>query len=215
MSVFRYSEWDGSQSLFDLNADDLMNQLGENLISHWDLADALRRMQNGGLRDSQGRRLPSVQELLQRLQKKKQDQLDKYNLGSVLDEIRQKLDDIMKAERQGIQDKLDEARQKAEQGAGELTPEVQKRLLKNIEDRAKQNLSKLDGMPSDMGGEVNDLTDYDFMDEDARSQFQELMEMLKKHAMESYGRDLMQRVKDMDATALANMRNMVEALNQI
>src|SRR4030065_2353713 len=114
MSEYRYSEWDGSQNLFDLNADELMNQLGENLISHWDLADALQRMQNGGLRDSQGRRLPSTQELLQRLQQRKQDQLDKYNLGSVLDEIRQKLDDIKKAERHGIQKKLGEARQKTE-----------------------------------------------------------------------------------------------------
>jgi len=42
-----------------------------------------------------------------------------------------------------------------------------------------------------------------------------MMEMLKKHAMESYGRDLMQTVKDMDASTLANMRNMVEALNQM
>src|SRR3989304_667447 len=170
-----------------------MDQLGENLISHWDMADALRRMQDGGLRDSQGRRLPSIQELLQRLQQKKQDQLDKYNLGSVLDEIRRKLDDIMKAERLGIQEKLDEARQKVGQGDGELTPEVQKRLLKNIEDRAQQNLSKLDGMPSDIGGQIKELTDYDFMDEDARSQFQELMDMLKKHAMEQYGRDMMQK----------------------
>ncbi|MBI2850724.1 MAG: hypothetical protein HYX80_06755, partial [Chloroflexi bacterium] len=47
MSVFRYSEWDGRQELFDLNADELMNQLGENLMSHWDVADALRRMQTG------------------------------------------------------------------------------------------------------------------------------------------------------------------------
>ncbi len=215
MNEYRYSEWDGSQNLFDLNADDLMSQLGENLISHWDMADALRRMQNSGLRDSQGRRLPSIQELLQRLQQRKQEQLDKYNLGSVLDEIRRKLDDIMKAERRGIQEKLDEARKKAEQVPGELSPEVQKRLLKNIEDRAKQNLFKLDNMPPDIGGQIKELTDYDFMDESARSQFLELMEMLKKHAMESYGRDMVQKLKDMDAGALANIRNMVEALNQM
>ena len=67
MSEFRYSEWDGSQNIFALNADDLMDELGEKLISHWDIDDALRRMQNGGLRDSQGRKLPSIQELLQRL----------------------------------------------------------------------------------------------------------------------------------------------------
>ena len=215
MSEYRYSEWDGSQSLFDANADELMGQLGENLMSHWDVPEALRRMQSGGLRDIQGRRLPSIQDLLQRLQQRKQDQLDKYNLGSMLDEIRQKLDDIMKAERHGIQKKLDEARQKAEQADAELSPEVQKRLLKNLEDRARQNLSKLDDMPPDMGGQIKELTDYDFMDEDARSQFQELMDMLKKNAMEQYGRDMMQKIQNMDPGALANMRHMVEALNQM
>jgi uncharacterized protein with von Willebrand factor type A (vWA) domain len=215
MSVYRYSEWDGSQNLFDMSADALMDELGKRLLSHWDVADALRRMQSGGLRDSQGRRLPSIQELLQRLQQRRQDQLNKYNLGSVLDEIRQKLDEILKTERQGIQSKLDEARQKAKSTDSNLSPEVQQRLLKNIEDRAKQNLSRLDKLPSDIGGQIKELTDYDFMDENARNQFQELLEMLKKHAMESYGRDLVQRIKNMDASALANMRHMVEALNQM
>ena len=124
MGVYRYSEWDGSQDLFDMSADALMDELGKHLISHWDVADALRRMQSGGLRDSQGRRLPSIQELLQRLQQRKQDQLNKYDLGSVLDEIRRKLDEILKTERQGIQNKLDEAREKAKSGS-ELSPEVQ------------------------------------------------------------------------------------------
>ena len=53
------------------------------------------------------------------------------------------------------------------------------------------------------------------MDEDARQQFQELMDMLKKHAMETYGRDLVERVKNMDPQALTRMRHMVEALNQM
>jgi uncharacterized protein with von Willebrand factor type A (vWA) domain len=39
--------------------------------------------------------------------------------------------------------------------------------------------------------------------------------MLKKHAMESYGRDLLQKFKDMDASTLANIRHLVEAINQM
>ncbi len=180
MKTYRYSEWDGSQNLFELNADELMDELGRNLMSYGDLSYALRLMQQGGLRDSQGRKLPSLQELLQRLRQRRQNQLDKYNLGSVLDEIRQKLDNILKTERQGIQGKLDEARQKTGKGADELSPEVQQRLLKNIEDRAAQNLAKLDELPPDVGGQIKELTEYDFIDEEARRQFQELMEILKK-----------------------------------
>jgi len=156
-----------------------------------------------------------MQELLQRLRQQKQSQLDKYNLGSVMDEIRQKLDDIVKTEREGIQRRLEEARQKAEEDAGELSPEVQERLLKTVEDMAAQNLGKLDALPPDVGGQIRELTQYDFMDEEARRQFEELMDMLKKHAMESYGRDLVQRMKDMDANTLAAIRHMVEALNQM
>ena len=215
MSIYRYSEWDGTQDIFELDADELMDELGRSLMSSGDLSYALRQMLRGGMRDRQGRRLPSIQELLQRLRQRRQSQLDKYKLSSVMDEIRQKLEDILKTEREGIQRKLEEARQKAKEGVGDLSPEMQQRLLETIEDRAAQNLEKLDGLPPDIGGQLRELTEYDFMDEEARRQFQELMDMLKRHAMESYGRDLVQQFKDMDASTLAGIRHMVEALNQM
>jgi uncharacterized protein with von Willebrand factor type A (vWA) domain len=215
MSMYRYSEWDGSQELFDLDAEVLLDELGNNLMSYGDVSHALRLMQRGGIRDSQGRRLPGIQELLQQLRQRKQSQLDRYNLSSVTDEIRQALDDILKTERQGIQERLDEARQKAGEGVDELSPEVQQKLLKTVEDRAAQNLEKLDGLPSDIGGQMKELAEYDFMDDEARRQFQELMDTLKKHAMESYGRDLVQEFKDMDANTMTDMRHLVEAINQM
>jgi len=215
MSTYRYSQWDGRQDLPDLDADELMDELGRNLMSYGDLSRALRMMQRGGIRDSQGRQLPSVQELLQRLRQRRQSQLDKYRLGSVMDEIRQKLDNIVKTERQGIQKRLDEARQKAREDTSQLSPEMRERLLRTIEDMAAQNLKKLDELPSDVGGQIKELTQYDFMDEEARRQFQELTDMLKRHAVESYARDLAQKIKDMDAGALASIRHLVEALNQM
>jgi len=215
MNIYRYSEWDGSQDLFNLDADELMDELGRYLMSYGDMSYALRLMQRGGFRDSQGRRFPSIQELLQRLRQRKQSQLDKYKLGSVMDEIREKLDNILKTERQGIQRRLEEARQRAGEGAGELSPEVQQRLLGAVEDRAAQNLEKLDGLPPDVGSQIRELAQYDFMDEGARHQFQELMDMLKRHATESYARDLVQKFKDMDASTLASIRHLVEALNLV
>ena len=215
MSIYRYSEWDGSQELFDSDADEIMEELGRNLMSYGDVSHALRLMQRGGIRDSQGRRLPGIQELLQRLRQQKQSQLEKYDLGSMMDEIRQKLDNILKTEHQGIQQRLDEARQKARDGISELSPEVQQKLLKTVEDMAAQNLQKLDDLPSDIGGQVRELAEYDFMDDEARRQFQGLMDMLKKHAMESYGRDLVEKFKDMDANAMADTRHLVEAINQM
>ncbi len=215
MKIYRYSEWDGNQDLFNLDKDDLMDELERYLMSYGDLSYALWKMQREGITGSQGRRLPGLQELLQRLRQRKQSQLDKYNLSSVMDEIRQKLGNILKTEREGIQKRLDEARQKVREGVGELSPEMLQSLLKTVEDRAAQNLDKLDNLPPDIGGRIKELAQYDFMDEEARRQFQELMDMLKGHALESYARDLGQKLKDMDASTMANIRHLVEAINQM
>jgi len=159
--------------------------------------------------------MPSLDKLMERLRRMRQEQLNQYNLDSIMDEIKQRLEKILDTERQGIQKKVDETRKKVESGDQELAPEVQQRLLRNIEDMAAQNRAKLDALPPDIGGQIKQLTDYDFMDEDARNQFNELMDMLKKHAMEQFGRDMMQSLKNMDPSALASMRNMIEALNQM
>ena len=94
MSIYRYSGWDESQDLFDLDADRLMDELGRDLMSSGDLSDSLRQMQRDGIRDSQGRQLPGTEELLQRLCQMRQSQLEKYGLHSVMDEIRQKLAEL-------------------------------------------------------------------------------------------------------------------------
>jgi uncharacterized protein with von Willebrand factor type A (vWA) domain len=216
MGRFRYSEWDGTQDIFELDADALMEELGRNMMSYGDLSYALRSMQRGGLQDSQGRRLPSVQDLLQRLRQRRQGQLDRYNLGSVMKEIREKLDNILKTERQGIERRLEDARQKAkQQGVGPVSQEMRDKLLKTMEDMGAQHMKKLDELPPDTGGQIKELSQYDFMDDDARRQFEELMDMLKKHAMQSYARDLVQSFKNMDPNALASIRHLVEAINQM
>jgi len=216
MGRFRYSEWDGTQDVFELDADALMEELGRNLMSYGDLSYALRLMQRGGLQDSQGRRLPSVQDLLQRLRQRRQSQLDRYNLGSVMKEIRERLDNILKTERQGIERRLEDARRKAkEPGVGPVSPEIREKLLKTMEDMAAQHLKKLDELPADTGGQIKELSQYDFMDDDARRQFEELMDMLKRHAMQSYARDLVQSFRNMDPNALASIRHLVEAINQM
>ena len=222
MSIFRYSEWDGTQDLFDLDKDELMDELARNLMYDGDMAYSLWKMQRHGMRDSLGRRLPGLQDLIQRLRQRKQGQLDKYNLSSVMDEIRKKLEDVLKTEREGIQKRLEEARQKTSKDRQEtegdaegLGSEIQDKLLKKIEDMAAQNLEKLDNLPSDIGGQIKELTDYDFMDAEAQQKFQELIEMLKQHAMQSYSQELTQRLKDMDPESLAAMRHLIEAINQM
>ena len=213
MSKFIYSKWDGSQD-FDLDTDEIMDELGKQLLRHGNRSQALRALQRYGFK-GQNREMPSLEKLAERLQRMKQDRLRQYNLDSVMDEIKQKLENILDTERQGIQNKLDEAKKKTESGDQTLDPEIQQRLLKHLEEMAARNKAKLDELPPDVGGRIKELSQYDFMDDDARKQFKELIDMLKKQAMEQYGKNMMQNLKNMDPDALANMRQMIESLNQM
>ncbi len=214
MKSYRYSEWDGTQNIPELDKDDLMDELAKGLMQDGNLSYSLWKMQRQGFQ-GQGRRLPGLQELLQRLRRAKQRQLDKYSLSSIMDDIKQKLEDILKTERDGIQKKIDDAKQKADKGSPDVSPEVGQRLLKRMQDMAKSNLEKLDNLPQDVGGRIKDLLNYDFMDENAHQQFNELMEMLKRHAAEQYTRELTQQIKNMDPTQMAALRNLIEAINQM
>src|SRR4030067_1848280 len=139
MVKFLYSEWDGSQDLFDLDTDQIMNKLGQHLSRYGALSRALRALQRKGIRNGQNQQMPSLDRLLEQLRQMKQNRLSQYNLDSIMDEIKQRLDKILETERNGIQRKLDEAREKTEPGGGELSPEGQERLLKKIEEREAQN----------------------------------------------------------------------------
>src|SRR4030042_2934625 len=92
---------------------------------------------------------------------------------------------------------------------------MQQKLLKKLEERATQNTEKLEALPEDVGGRIKDLNQYDFMDGEARRQFQELMDMLKKNAMSSFAKEMTQRLKNLDANSLAAMRHFMEAINQM
>src|SRR5512139_3837296 len=98
MNSYRYFKWDGTEP-FEFDHEKLMDELSRKLMQDGNLARALWEMQNMGLRDVQGRRLPSLQDLLRRLQERRQHELGRYNLDSAMDDVRKALDDIIKAER--------------------------------------------------------------------------------------------------------------------
>jgi len=56
-------------------------------------------------------------------------------------------------------------------------------MLDNLAQRKRQFL---DGLPEDVPGQIKELSDYEFMDDDARAQFQELLQMLQQQVMQNY-----------------------------
>ena len=112
MLFYQYSRWDGTQQIFPVHEEDLMEQLAELLVTHGDISSALRSMAQRGLRGKFGQNISGIQDMLQRLRAMKQQTLDRYNLEHVLDDIRERLQDIIQTERRGIERRLADARRR-------------------------------------------------------------------------------------------------------
>ena len=110
MSTYRYSRWDGTQDVFSMDEDELMDALSDDILSHGDLNHALRNMFQRGMRDEQGQRTQGLRDLMDRLRQQRQAQLERFNLDSLMDDLKERLQDVIDTERKGIDSRLDDAR---------------------------------------------------------------------------------------------------------
>jgi uncharacterized protein with von Willebrand factor type A (vWA) domain len=188
---FRYSRWDGTQRIDDLDADDLLKAMSDDLLSDGDLWSAMRRMFQRGMRTPQGGQTPGLQDLLQRLRQRRQQQLDRYDLGSALDDIKKKLDEILARERAGIKERI------------------------SHETERNRKLGELDKLPPDPGGRIKKLQDYRFTDPEARRMFDELMKRLQQQMLQPFMQGMQQGLQNLTPEDLARMREMMRDLNRM
>src|SRR5690606_26588730 len=97
---YRYSEWDGTQSIPSLGADDILEALSDDLMNFGDLQHALRNLMQRGMRSPQGERMQGLRDLLQQLRQMRRQRLDQYDMSSVMQDLKQQLDEILNLERE-------------------------------------------------------------------------------------------------------------------
>src|SRR5215216_6183292 len=112
----RYSRWDGTQQIGPLSADDLMRAMSEDLMQDGDVTRAMQRLFRWGFQRPDGEDVPGLQSLMQRLRDRRQEQLERYDLQSMLSDIADRIEQIVETERQGIAKRLDEV---GKSGVGE------------------------------------------------------------------------------------------------
>src|SRR5439155_602033 len=145
-----------------------------------------------GLQNPQGPQVPGLQNLLDRLRKRRQEQLERYDLGSALEDIKKKLDEVVRTERAGIENQV-----------------------KDPADRAKK-LEPLDQLPPDPAGRIKQLQDYNFTDPEAERLFQELMKSLQQQMLQPFMQGMKQSLENMSAEDLKRMREMMrEAMKRM
>ena len=214
MNNYRYSQWDGTQEAFEPSEEDIMGEMADDLMNHGDLRRSLRNLFQRGLQDQSGQRMQGLRDMLEQLRNRRQEQLQQYNLDSVLDDLKEKLKQITETEREGIDRRLEEARQQQAQSSSEDAADKEK-LMRLLEERAARNKEKLDNLPLNLGGAVKELSDYDFMDPEAQRQFQELMDLLKQRVLENTFQDLRQQIQSMSSEDMDAMGQMLHDLNQM
>src|SRR3977135_3320533 len=165
MPRFEYSRWDGTQVGYDFDAEDVLAEITDDLPSHGDLNQALRRMLQQGFRDRQGERVAGMRELLERLRRRRKDELERYDLGGVYDDIAERLREVLDMERTGIDQLQQEARESGDQRRQEITDEV-----------ASERRMQLDLLPPDLAGQVQSLQQYDWTSTEAREKFDDILD---------------------------------------
>jgi uncharacterized protein with von Willebrand factor type A (vWA) domain len=188
--LFRYSRWDGTQSVPDFSADDVLDDIADDVLGYGDLKTALQRLMNQGLKPPQGERTPGLRDLLEKLRQRRQERLKQHDLGSAVEDIEKKLEHIVQTERKGIEDRSQGAeRQRREQA--------------------------LDQIPPDAAGRLRELQRYDFFDADAKRQFDELLNSLRQQMMQPLMQGMQNALSSMTPEDLRRMREMIQDLNRM
>jgi len=188
--LHRYSRWDGTQAVPDLDADDVLDEIADDVLGYGDLKSALQRLLQQGMRPPDGARMPGLKDLLDKLRAQKQQRMQRYDLGSSLEDIAKKLDDVVKTEREGIE-----------------------RDLKGREREKRQQA--LDKIPPDAAGRLRELQNYDFADATAEQKFQDLLASLRAQAMQPFMQGMKNALGNMTPEDLRRMREMIQDLNRM
>ena len=212
MLTFRYSQWDGSQQVFDPDQDDLMEALAEDLMEHGDVNRALRDMMRRGMQMPDGQRLDGLRDLMDRLRRQRQEQLQRFNMEHTMEDLKEKLQDILQTEREG----MDRRVQETEERVGEPGQDPMKdQLLENLRRQVERNKETLDSLPESLGGAVRELNDYEFMDPEAARKFQELMDELRGQMANNMMQNMRQNLENMTPGDMSAMRQMLRDLNDM
>jgi uncharacterized protein with von Willebrand factor type A (vWA) domain len=232
---FRYSRWDGTQEIAAFTAEELLEAMADDLLAEGDVNRALQRLFRWGMDRPDGR-MPGFRELLERIRQQRQQLLQRYDLGSVLDDLNQRLDDVIQTERAGIERRVQEGRERLARARERVAPvseageegqtqsnegetgddaPADPALQRLLERMAQQKLAFLDQLPADPAGRIRALSDYEFMDPEARRKFQELLASLQRQVLEQTFQGLQQAIQNVTPEALRELRQMLRDLNEL
>src|SRR5205809_729401 len=196
-SDVRYSRWDGTQRLDALEAEELLGAMADELLSGGDLEDAMARLSRWGIPG----RMEGLKDLLERLRTAKQRRAQRHDLSKTFDELKEKLEEVKRLEREGL-DRRRNAQAPNEQ------------LKAAMEKLASERMAQLDALPEDFGRAVRALKDYEFVEPKAAEKYQELLKELQQQVLGSYFKNMRESLQNLTPEQLERTRQMIRDLNR-
>ncbi|HEY8861670.1 MAG TPA: hypothetical protein VIN37_06240 [Candidatus Limnocylindria bacterium] len=171
--------------------------MSDELLSGGDLEEAMARLARWGMPG----RMEGMQDLLERLRAAKQKRAERHDLSGIFDELKQKLDEVKRLERDG----LDRREQQ------ETPDEALKQAMANL---ARERREQLDALPEDVGRAIRGLKDYEFVEPKAAEKYQELLKQLQEQVLGSYFKNMRDSLKGLGPEQLERTRQMIRDLNR-
>ena len=201
---FTYSRWDGTQTGFSMDADELMAELTDDLMYHGDVNAALRRLMREGMVDKDGNRIEGLREMMEKIRQRRKEIEESGDLGGVYAEIADALKDIIDEERHAVENAVREAEASGDD-----------RRAQTARDAAMERNFRLDMMPDDLAGMVRELQSYDFESQEARQRFEEMLDKLRQQMMQQVVDQMSEGMQNMQPEDIARMKDMMAALNDM
>ena len=197
---FRYGSWDGSQQA-PLSADDVLGAIAEDLMEYGDLKWAMRNLLSRGMTIPDGGYIQGLRDMLKQLREQKRERLQQFDLSSVMQDIEQKLAEILSMEQNTIDEWLD---QDSETFANDV--------LRKIAERSQETLDEL---PDDSAGRMKALEKYEFLNPDAQRKYLDLLNELRKAMTQTLFKNVENMVKNLSDGDITRLKDMVQAMNEM
>jgi uncharacterized protein with von Willebrand factor type A (vWA) domain len=182
---FRYSRWDGTQDPFaaGVATSEVIDQIGDDVLMGASVEDAVRRLLHRGMPG----RFSGIDALRRRLQRQRGREQALVDLAGPLQDIRERLQQVLERERVELSFRDDE------------------------DARAREAF--LNDLPADAPGRLGELRDYRFADAGAQRLFDELQEHLREQVMGATFRRMAEGMRTMSPDDIARFKDMLAELN--
>src|SRR5919197_666001 len=207
MRTYRYFEW-ATASGGQLSGDQLMDALSDYLTEDGDVSRAMQMLMQRGMSSGE-QKMQGLRDMLEQLRKRKQQQLDKYDLNSLLNDVRRQLDQLLQ---QGRQADFQQFKGQHPQFPSAQEETIEE-LIQQLQHHLQQWRSLLESLSESVRRELEQLMDSS-LDADLQAQRAELQELLdqlatKKLAPQRY------RFKGREEISLEQAQELIEQLQQL